>query len=392
MESISKYNRIEFGNIKRDSHPPMAVGSGTNVKFLVNIGHMSDELSLDDEKRKVEIAFKNGFDIIADNSISSSADTFRRWIVSNYPMKLNSVPVYQCFHEMQTGTFEYKHLNDAIHQHIESGVDMIVVHPGLTSHIAGKVADSNRIVPLTSRGGAQIFSYMREYNQENPYYSNWDEVLDAVKRTGVCLALGLTLRAGSIVDEFDDLYLQEMDVCGSLIERARRKGVPVVIEGIGHVRLKSISRLLEEVNKRCHYAPIKTLGPIGSDRLCGLDNINSLISSSIAAMSGVSIIGALLRSEHLGLPNVDDYERDLRYYQILKYMLELDDSSGDMEIEKKISIARKERCWNKVFQFALFPDIARQTYYEYNDEQTDICTMCGERCAHKLVLGELNGK
>lgn len=382
--------RITFGN-KTKKYNEMELDPSGKVRFLVNVGHMDDSLSLEDEKKKVQIALKNEFDIIADNSISSSAFTFRKWISDNYPVKVNSVPVYQCFEKMQNGSFEFEHLKEALYQHIESGVDMLVVHPGLTQSLAEEVTCSKRIIPLTSRGGAQLFSYMMNHNKENPYYEHWDEVISIVKDTGVCLALGLTLRAGSVIDELDELYLKEMDICGSLIKRAMLQNIPVVIEGIGHVRLRSISRLLEEVNKRCYGVPIKTLGPIGSDRLCGLDNINAVISSSIAAMSGVSIIGALLKSEHVGLPNLDDYERDLRYYRILKYLLELDDSNKDaMDLEREISIERKERCWEKMFQRAIFPDEALATYLEHNDlgVVSDKCTMCGNRCAHKLVLGK----
>lgn len=380
---------ISFGNKKRELKQ-LTVGLEEKTKFLVNIGHMDDSLSLDDEKRKVQIAYDNRFDIIADNSISSSAYDFRKWIVQNYPIKLNSVPVYQCFDKMQDGTFEYNYLSESIDQHIDSGVDMIVVHPGLTSELASKIGNDNRIIPLTSRGGAQIYSYMTRYHQENPYYLHWDDILDQIKNTGVCLALGLTLRAGSIIDELDELYLKEMDICGSLIKRALAKNIPVVVEGIGHVRLKSINKLIREVNHRCHNVPIKTLGPVGSDRLCGLDNINALITSSVAALSGVSIIGALLKSEHIGLPIVEDYERDLPNYRILKYLLELEDENQeDLKLEKDISIARRNRCWHEVFQNAMFPDMARSSYFNYNEKETDVCTMCGKRCAHKLVLGNM---
>lgn len=378
--------KMQFGNTKRGM-PPMEIGQGTTVKFLVNVGHMDDSLPLDDEKKKVEIAFRNNFDILADNSVSSSAKTFREWISRNYPMKLNSVPVYQCFDRMENGTFEYSCLSDAIAEHIDSGVDMLVVHPGLTRRLAEDMQNSSRVIPLTSRGGAQLFAYMKNSNRENPYYEHWNEIINLVKGTGVCLALGLTLRGGSICDELDKLYLKEMDICGELINRAMAENVPVVIEGIGHVRLQSIPVLLAEVDERCHHVPIKTLGPVASDRLCGYDHVNALIAASIASISGASIIGALLKSEHLGLPSVEDYQQDLCNYKILKYLLSLDDSnSADLKLEQKISEARRDRCWNLVFQNALFPVDAKRAFFRYNEAETNECTMCGRRCAHKLVL------
>ena len=377
---------ILFGNKKR-ALPPLEIGRNSSVKFLVNIGHMDDSLPLDDEKMKAEIAFQNSFDIIADNSVSSSAYSFRKWLSENYPIKINSVPVYQCFDKMANNTFSFSCLSDAVSEHIDSGVDMIVVHPGLTRDIVERVSHSSRVIPVTSRGGAQLFSYIKNYQHENPYYEHWDDILNLVKNTGVCLALGLSLRSGSICDELDSLYLDEMCICGQLIQQAILEEIPVVIEGIGHVRLKSIPNLLSEVEERCHHVPIKTLGPIASDRLCAYDNINALIASSIAATSGASIIGALLRSEHLGLPCVDDYRQDLRNYQILKYLLQIDDDSPCLEKEREISESRRDRCWNRMFQQALFPLEAQEAYFRYNKEFNNECTMCGRRCAHKLVLG-----
>ncbi len=379
--------QIEFGNKKRN-FSLMKIGEDCGTKFLVNVGHMSESQSLEDEMKKVMIAEKNGFDIIADNSITSKSSDYRKWIVLNTPMKLNTVPVYECFDSMQDGSFVPNMLFDTIERHIESYSDMIVVHPGLTRELAHLVTNSNRVIPLTSRGGAQLFSYIMHSKNENPYYQYWDEILEIVKDTGVALAIGLTLRAGSILDELDELYLMEMDICGKLIEKALVKNLPVVIEGIGHTRISSLKKLIQEVNKRCHNVPIKTLGPIGSDRLCGFDDINSLIVSSIAATSGVSIIGALLKSEHVGLPNVHDYDEGLRYYGMLKYMLELEHNSKYIEWEKKISLARRNRCWHEMFDAALYPENARNEFFKHNNDISDICSMCGSRCAHKLVLDD----
>lgn len=379
--------KMTFGNSGR-KQKPMQIGQGTQVRFLVNVGHMDDGLSLDDEKRKVEIAYINNIDIIADNSVTSSAYSFRKWIADNYPMKLNSVPIYQCFDRMENGTFDYSCLSESIFQHIDSGADMLVVHPGLTREMLHGIIRSDRVIPLTSRGGAQLFSYMKKSNNENPYFEHWDEIISYVKGTGVCLALGLTLRSGSICDEFDSLYLKEMETCGKLIKQAIAQNIPVVIEGIGHVRLQSIPKLLKEVDKRCYQVPIKTLGPVASDRMCGYDQINALIAASIASTSGASIIGALLKSEHLGLPSVEDYQQDLPNYKILKYLLSLECSDNENYTkEREISEARRDRCWNLMFQKALFPEEARAAYFRYNKVESNECTMCGRRCAHKLVIG-----
>lgn len=368
---------ISFGNSL--SRKKLTVGSASPVRFLCNMGHMDSQESLDVEKKKVELAHQYGIDIIADNSITEKSQELRKWIKQNFSMMLNTVPIYACFSSMKDGTFHVNQLLDTIHEHIETGSDMIVVHPCITQKLADKVEKSERIIKITSRGGSQIYRYMLATHRENPYYTYWQEICKLLDGTGVAIAIGLSLRAGSVIDDLDPLYLEEMDIAGNMIAQAQQYNIPIVVEGVGHVQANHIPTLLKEIQKRCYDVPIKTLGPIVSDRMLSEEHINALLGGTIAAVSGASIIGVLFRSEHIGLPTIEDYEESLRNYAILKYALDL--STPQLELERTISQCRAARQWNSILKYAFSPKEAQDFFCARHKGTTETCTMCGERCA-----------
>lgn len=379
--------KIVFGN-KKNRRPQLSIGDGEPCRILANVGHMDMNLPINDEKEKVRICVNHGVDIIADNSVTKEAYEFRSWILENYSVKLNTVPIYECYDFMCEGSFNSDILLNVIEKHINTGADMVVVHPALITELVKKLNKSNRIMPLTSRGGAQLFWYMNKYGKQNPYFECWNEICDIVKGTGVALAMGLSLRAGSVCDEIDDVYLYEMDIMGELIKSALDKQIPVVIEGVGHVTLKTIPLLLSEIKNRCHDIPIKTLGPLASDRSMGMDHITALLSATVAALNGASIIGALFRSEHLGLPTINDFKESLANFRLLNYLVNMTSSEPFLSMENKMGKARAKMNWDEMFKLALYPELAKNIYCERNNELPklgDECSMCGNRCAVKLV-------
>jgi phosphomethylpyrimidine synthase len=369
---------IEFGN--KAYSKTLMLGQGLPVRFLANVGHMNTIDSLDNEKRKVDIAYKNEIDIIADNSITHYEYEFRKWIKDNYPLMLNTVPIYECFDRMKNNTFVIEQLYDVIQKHIDCGSDMIVVHPGLTRTLCEKINRSDRLIKVTSRGGSQIYRYINKYHLENPYYENWDSICKLFMNTGVSMAIGFSLRSASIINDLDELYLEEMDIVGELVKRAQKYNIPIIVEGVGHVKLTSLPKLMNEINIRCGQVPIKTLGPLLSDRMLGYEHINALLGGMQAALNGASIIGALFRSEHLSLPTQEDFEESLINYKILKYILNM--NATDINYEEKISRYRNERNWTEIINNSFNPMEASKMFCSrHNEKDKKTCSMCGDRCA-----------
>lgn len=371
-----------FGNVKNNRY--LEIGRGCEVRLLANIGHMDINADFNDELRKAELAVKYGVDILADNTITDKSFLFKKWIKDNLPVFLNTVPIYDCFNEMESGNFYYAQLDEAIDKHVEVGADMIVTHPTMTRDLANDVLGSSRLIKVTSRGGSQMYRFLLKRNVENPYFEHWDELCDKLSGTGVAIAIGLSLRSGSILDGMDSLFIKELNIAGELIERALDKNVPIVVEGIGHIKEPDMNRVFKEVQHRCHNIPIKTLGPVLSDRMIGYEHINALLGSYSAVKAGASIIGALFRSEHLGLPSVEDYEESLVNYSMLKYIVNMNEDG--IEKERAVSIARSKRDWRGVLENAFYPDEAvRQFHNRYGGNNPETCTMCGERCALKEI-------
>jgi phosphomethylpyrimidine synthase len=50
-----------------------------------------------------------------------------------------------------------------------------------------------------------------------------------------------------------------------------------------------------------------------------------------------------------------------------------------------MALARKALDWEKQIGFCLDPEKARRMRSESSPSQTDVCTMCGEFCAIKMV-------
>lgn len=373
---------VKFGNSKRKGQLEI---SDSNILILANVGHMNIDEPLEIEKRKVHICSKYGVDIIADNSITSKSYEFKKWILDNYTMKLNTVPVYECFEAMNNGSFQSEDLVRIVGKHVDIGVDMIVVHPGITSELIARPEFGDRTIPITSRGGAQIFNYMAKNGTENPYFEKWEDICELVSDTGVSIAVGLSFRSGSIFDEMNSMMLLELEVIQNLIERGRKYNIPFVIEGIGHCSVNNLFQVISYVKEKCKV-PIKTLGPVLSDRTCGMDHISALIGGALAAKAGASIIGALFRSEHLGLPSIGDFEESLKNYSVLKYTNNLMNDRESLHRERLMNEARLSRDWEKQFEQSLYPEIAKEVFYGRNKKQnSEKCTMCEERCALRLV-------
>jgi phosphomethylpyrimidine synthase len=56
-----------------------------------------------------------------------------------------------------------------------------------------------------------------------------------------------------------------------------------------------------------------------------------------------------------------------------------------MEWDNRIATSRKKRDWEKQIKLALDPELARKMRQESKPRVSDVCSMCGEYCALKIV-------
>lgn len=371
---------VVFGNPRRGIEP-VAVGEGLSTKVNANIGTSTGKCDLKLELMKGAAAVSAGADALMDLSVGGDLDAVRRAILSEFSVPLGTVPVYQAFFEKKFD-MNLESILSVIERQARDGVDFMTVHAGITSDLLEPM--KKRLIPITSRGGGFLASWMRKHGAENPLYSGFDDVCEVLREYGVALSLGDALRPGAVADAHDACQLGELKNLGGLVERARAAGVQVVVEGPGHVPLDKIAEDVKLQKELCHGAPYYVLGPLVTDIALGYDHITSAIGGAVAAAAGADFLCYVTPSEHLGLPTVEDVREGVIASRIAAHAGDLVKRGGRSR-DDELSRARKNLDWDTIFKLCLDPSV-KEKYAHLKDRSE--CTMCGEYCVLKIIGGE----
>jgi phosphomethylpyrimidine synthase len=285
--------------------------------------------------------------------------------------------VYQAFSEDKRD-MNINSILSVIEKQCKDGVDFMTIHSGITLDIT-KHLKGERLIPITSRGGSLIASWMAENNMENPLYEHFDDILEILKEYGVAISLGDAMRPAATCDATDIPQIQELITLGRLNKVAKKKGVQVIIEGPGHVPLDQIEMNVKLQKKICDNAPFYVLGPLVTDIALGYDHISSAIGGAIAAMHGADFLCYVTPSEHLGLPTISDVKNGVIASRIAAHAADMV-KLKDTEIDYEMSVARKNLKWKRMFELCIDKDIGKIHADLCGKEE---CTMCGEYCALK---------
>ena len=375
-------------NRKRKINTPCAIGKGMTTKVNANIGLSPGNSAISKEAKKMEEAVKVGADAVMDLSTGPFLLKMRKKILSNCPVPVGTVPVYELASDSKKKFLSMKEDDfvSVIQKQAEEGVDFFTVHSGITLAATRFASKSPRVINIVSRGGALLASWMERNKRENPFLSRFDEILDIMKRYDVTLSLGDSLRPGAIADATDQLQIQELILLGKLQRKALSKGVQVMIEGPGHVPLDQIEANVKLEKSICNGAPFYVLGPLVTDAAPGYDHIVSAIGGAIAAWHGADFLCYVTPAEHLSLPDTDDVRRGVMASKIAAHAADIVKkvpSAAKRDLE--ISRARAKRDWKKQFRLSLDPEIPEKIRKKSRPEAEDICTMCAEYCSIKLT-------
>jgi phosphomethylpyrimidine synthase len=163
-----------------------------------------------------------------------------------------------------------------------------------------------------------------------------------------------------------------------------------MIEGPGHVPLNQIEANIKLQKRICHGAPFYVLGPLVTDIAPGYDHITSAIGGAIAASAGADFLCYVTPSEHLCLPTAQDVHDGVMATRLAGHAADIVKGiPGAIERDIDISKARKSLNWEKQYELALDPPLARKrrgATAEVADAH-GACTMCGEFCAYKIMDG-----
>lgn len=373
---------------------PKGIGKGLTTKINANVGSSSEIEYIDTEVKKAKIAVEYGADAVMDLSTGPNLKLVRQKIMQSINVPIGTVPIY----EAAVGASEEKSavinmdeddMFNAIINQAKEGVDFMTIHSGITKDTVEKVKKSERIMGIVSRGGAFLAAWILQNEEENPLYRNYDYLLEVAREYDVTLSLGDGLRPGCLADASDIPQIQELIILGQLVERARGAGVQVMVEGPGHVPIDQIQANMKIQKTICKGAPFYVLGPIVTDLAPGYDHITSAIGGAIAASSGADFLCYVTPREHLSIPDVEAVKEGVVASKIAAQTADV--ANGIKSAWKnELQMAKARRCfdWEKQFELAFDSETPRK-YRESKSTPGDMCTMCGEFCALRIVRDNL---
>lgn len=369
---------------------PMCIGVAAVCKINANIGNSAVTGKIEDELEKLHTAVHLGADTVMDLSTGGNIDGIRQAIIDASPVPIGTVPIYQVIQNVKDPRdITPRMLLDMVEHQAKQGVDYMTIHAGILKEYIPLTAQ--RITGIVSRGGSLMALWMHAHNQQNPWYTHFDELCEIMRAYDVTFSLGDGLRPGCLADANDEAQFAELKTLGELTLKAWEHGCQVMIEGPGHVPMHLVKMNVEKERELCHEAPFYVLGPLVTDIAPGYDHITSAIGAALAAEAGAAMLCYVTPKEHLGLPNKDDVRQGVIAYKIAAHAGDI--ARGRKNARKRddeLSKARFEFDWNRQFELSLDPETARRMHDETLPQEVfksaKFCSMCGPKfCSMKIT-------
>lgn len=367
---------IQIGNKLRDIEK-VKCGHGCNTLIIGNIGTTLKNDSIEEEYEKAIAAYNAGAHIIQDHSLSGNVKKLHSQLIKNLPCPVSTVSTYQCYVEYRDSDFSAEKAIEQIKVEASMGFDLVTIHASVLKADSQVIAQSNRLIPCTSRGATMMLNLMHSNNIENPFWTHFDEILSIAKEYEMCISLGIAHRPGSVVDLPDSIFWKELDRMRNLVRRAIKERVQIMVEGIGHANQVQIPKIVHESKKRTFGVPYRVL-TVSCDSALYRDHIASAIASAIAVQNGADVVGAISRAEHVGKPMIDNLIEAVETAKVACHsgdLVKLGDDRKDREISMKRGISNclaigTETLFDRDFE-------------EYPSDHQ--CSMCGPYCALKAM-------
>jgi phosphomethylpyrimidine synthase len=382
-DEVARGRLVIPANVNHRNLEPMGIGIALGCKVNANIGNSAVISDVDGELRKLKVSLKYGADTVMDLSTGGDIDVIRRAILTNSPVPIGTVPVYQVLKERKkVSDIRTDDFIDMLEHQAKQGVDYFTIHAGVLAEYLPLV--QHRITGIVSRGGSIMAQWMIEHKKQNPFYTHWDKVLEICAKYDVTISAGDGLRPGCLADASDAAQFAELGTLGELTLAAWKKDVQVMIEGPGHVPFDQIEMNVKKEIEVCHEAPFYVLGPLVTDIAPGYDHITSAIGATMAGTAGAAMLCYVTPKEHLGLPTEDDVRAGLIAYKIAAHAADVArHRPGARDRDDALSRARYAFDWNEQFRLSLDPETARSMHDETLPDEyfksAEFCSMCGPK-------------
>ncbi|NOQ28783.1 MAG: phosphomethylpyrimidine synthase, partial [Methanosarcinales archaeon] len=195
---------------------PIPIGESVRTKINANIGTSADYQSVSEEIEKAGVAIRHGADTVMDLSTGGDLHEVLEKILDASIVPVGTVPIYHaaCGRKIDMTADD---LFNAVRKHAESGVDFMTIHAGVNREILKHLTAGSRILDVVSRGGALTVAWMLTNEDENPFYSEFNYLLEIAREYDVTISLGDGMRPGCIADANDDAMFQEAITLGRLV-------------------------------------------------------------------------------------------------------------------------------------------------------------------------------
>jgi phosphomethylpyrimidine synthase len=376
---------------------PAGVGEGLAVKVNANLGTSSDRSDPAEERAKLEAALAAGADAVMDLSTGGDLVDLRRQVLELSPAMVGTVPMYQAAVEITAAGRGIVDLTaDDLFRVVEAqaaeGVDFMTLHCGVTLSALERLRAEGRVTDVVSRGGSMLACWMVANRAENPLYESYDRLLEILRAHEVTISLGDGLRPGCLADATDRAQVAELITLGELTQRAWEAGVQVMIEGPGHVPLDQVEANVKLQKRLCHHAPFYVLGPLVTDIAAGHDHVACAIGGALAAWAGADFLCYVTPTEHLALPGPDDVYQGVVTTKIAAHAADLARGrEASWRRDREMAEARRGMDWQRMMELCLDPATARRIREGSRPADEEVCTMCGEFCAVRLMRDYFRG-
>lgn len=369
---------------------PVGIGKGLKTKVNANIGTSGDFFGLEDEQRKLQTVINCGCDAVMDLSTGGDVTAIRRALLAQATIPFGNVPVYEMMVDApRQGTsfvaLAPEHMFEYVRRQAEDGVDFMTVHAGLTLKAIDKLRQKPRLAGIVSRGGSMLTAWMLHNQKENPFFERFDDLLAIAREFDVTLSLGDGLRPGALADGSDWAQFEELLTLGELVQRSRRAGVQVMVEGPGHLPLPQVEMNMRLQKEVCAGAPFYVLGPVVTDIAPGYDHVTAAIGSALAGAAGADFLCYVTPAEHLGLPDEEDVREGIMASRIAAHVADIAKGlPGAMEWDRDMALARRRLDWEGQERLCLDPEKFKRVR-ERRSSRSDACSMCGDFCVYKVL-------
>ncbi len=387
LKLIAKGEVVIPRNILRDDDfRPKAIGRYMSTKVNANVGTSADYVNVEEEVEKAKVAVKYGADAVMDLSTGGDLDYIRKRIMETVNVPFGTVPIYQAVREKSIEELSEDDFFRVVEKHAKDGVDFMTIHAGVCKISLERLKNSKRLMGIVSRGGSIIAKWIEATGEENPYYKDFDYLLEILKEYDVTISLGDAFRPGCLADASDRAKFTEFIILGELVEKCREAGVQAMVEGPGHVPINEIETSVKAMKFVTRNAPLYLLGPLVTDIAAGYDHIAAAIGAAIAGMHGADFICYVTPSEHLSLPTIEDVREGVIAAKIAAHAADLVKEGQRERAWKRdleMSIARKNLDWKRQFELSIDPEKAMEVHSR-RKSKGDACSMCGDLCAIKI--------